>query len=41
LEIFLDGGDLDIEEGDIGEDQYISDFNMEDKKEPEVGDSLV
>jgi hypothetical protein len=33
-ELFLDGGELDIEDQDVDEDHYISDFNMEDKNNP-------
>jgi hypothetical protein len=31
MDMFLDGGELDFEDQDVLEDQYISDFGMEDK----------
>jgi hypothetical protein len=32
MDIFMDGGELDFEDPDVLEDQYISDFNMDEKK---------
>lgn len=36
MDMFLDGGDLDFEDQDILEDQYISDFNMDENKKHDV-----
>jgi hypothetical protein len=31
MDMFLDGGELDFEDQDVLEDQYISDFGMDEK----------
>ena len=31
MDLFLDGGELDFEDQDALDEQYISDFNMEEK----------
>ena len=30
MDLFIDGGELDLEDQDVYEEQYISDFNMEE-----------
>ena len=41
MEMFLDGGELDFEDPDVFEEQYISDFNMDDNKKPEPSAPLT
>lgn len=41
MDMFLDGGDLDFEDQDILEDQYISDFNIEDNKKHELNNQML